>query len=322
MKPAISIVIPLCNEADNVAPLHAKLTEVSGTLGTPVEIIYVDDGSVDATFVNLRAVVGTAEQTIIIRFRRNFGQTAAIAAGVEQAAGDIIILLDADLQNDPADIPRLLAKVAEGYDVVSGWRRDRQDAFFSRRLPSIAANWLIARLTGVPLHDLGCTLKAYRSEVIKNIALYGEMHRLIPIYAAWVGARIAETTVRHHPRRHGRSKYGGWTRTFKVLLDLLTAMFLGGYGTKPMYFFGRLAAVLCTGGIMCALVVLYQRIGLGFYAHRNPLLLLAVFAFLLGVQFLTFGLLAEMNVRIYHESQGKPVYFIREVVRATSEAQR
>jgi glycosyltransferase involved in cell wall biosynthesis len=322
MKPEISIVIPLYNEVDNVAPLHARLMEAASALGVPFELVYVDDGSRDATFATLRTVTCTDEQALLIRFRRNFGQTAAIAAGVAQASGDIIVLLDADLQNDPADIPLLLAKMHEGYDVVSGWRRDRQDPFFSRRLPSIAANWLIARLTGVPLHDLGCTLKAYRSEVIKNIALYGEMHRLIPIYASWVGARIAEVPVQHYSRLHGHSKYGGWTRTFKVLLDLLTALFLGGYGTKPMYFFGWLAALLCGSGTLCGLIVLYERLGLGIYAHRNPLLLLAVFVFLLGVQSLTFGLLAEMNVRIYHESQDKPVYFIHEVVRAAPEPQR
>jgi len=322
MKPDISIVIPLYNEVDNVAPLHARLMEAASALGVPFELVYVDDGSRDATFATLRTVTCTDEQALLIRFRRNFGQTAAIAAGVAQASGDIIVLMDADLQNDPVDIPLLLAKMHEGYDVVSGWRRDRQDPFFSRRLPSIAANWLIARLTGVPLHDLGCTLKAYRSEVIKNIALYGEMHRLIPIYASWVGARIAEVPVQHYSRLHGHSKYGGWTRTFKVLLDLLTALFLGGYGTKPMYFFGWLAALLCGSGTLCGLIVLYERLGLGIYAHRNPLLLLAVFVFLLGVQSLTFGLLAEMNVRIYHESQDKPVYFIHEVVRAAPEPQR
>jgi glycosyltransferase involved in cell wall biosynthesis len=322
MKPDISIIVPLYNEVDNVAPLHARLMEAVSALGIPFEIVYVDDGSRDTTFATLRAVTGSDEQAVLIRFRRNFGQTAAIAAGVAQARGDIIVLMDADLQNDPADIPLLLAKMREGYDVVSGWRRNRQDPFFSRRLPSIAANWLIARLTGVPLHDLGCTLKAYHSDVIKHIALYGEMHRLIPIYAAWVGAHIAEVPVQHHPRLHGHSKYGGWTRTFKVLLDLLTALFLGKFGTKPLYFFGWLAALLCGFGMLCGLIVLYLRLEFGFYAHRNPLLLLAVFVFLLGVQSLTFGLLAEMNVRIYHESQGKPVYFIQDVVRAAPEPQR
>jgi glycosyltransferase involved in cell wall biosynthesis len=322
MKPDISIIIPLYNEAENVAPLHAKLIEVASVLKIPLEIVYVDDGSHDATFATLRTVTGADERVVLIRFRRNFGQTAAIAAGVAQAAGDIIILMDADLQNDPADIPLLIAKMHEGYDVVSGWRRDRKEPFFRRRLPSIVANWLIARLTGVPLHDLGCTLKAYRIEVIKHISLYGEMHRLIPIYASWVGARIAELPVQHHPRLHGHSKYGGWTRTLKVLLDLMTALFLGGYGTKPMYFFGRFGALLCGLGVVCGLIVVYQMFELGVYAHRNPLLLLAVFVFLLGVQSLTFGLLAEMNVRIYHESQGKPVYFIREIVRGAPEPQR
>ena len=321
MKPDISIVIPLYNEAENVAPLHARLMEAASALTIPWEIVYVDDGSQDETFATLRKVTGVDERVILIRFRRNFGQTAAIAAGVEHATGDIIVLMDADLQNDPGDIPLLLAKIHEGYDVVSGWRLNRKDAFFYRRVPSIVANWIIARLTGVRLHDLGCTLKAYRIEVIKNIALYGEMHRLIPIYASWVGARIAELPVRHHPRLHGQSKYGGWTRTFKVVMDLMTAMFLGMYGTKPMYFFGRLAVFLCGLGIVCGMIVLYQLFALGIYAHRNPLLLFAVFVFLLGIQSLTFGLLAEMNVRIYHESQGKPVYFIREVVRATPEPQ-
>ena len=321
MKPDISIVIPLHNEADNVAPLHAKLIEAVDALETPCEIVYVDDGSGDETFANLRAVASTDKRVVLIRFRRNFGQTAAIAAGVKQAAGDIIILMDADLQNDPDDIALLLDQMRKGYDVVSGWRRDRQDPFLNRRLPSIVANWLIARLMGVPLHDLGCTLKAYRSDVIKNIPLYGEMHRLIPIYAASMGANITEVPVRHHSRLYGRSKYGGWMRTFKVLLDLLTAVFLGGYGTKPMHFFGRLAALLCGFGMLCGLVVLYERFGLGFYAHRNPLLLLAIFTFLLGVQLLTFGLMAEMNVRIYHEAQGKPVYFIREIVRAEPQQQ-
>jgi glycosyltransferase involved in cell wall biosynthesis len=322
MKPDVSIVIPLYNEADNVAPLHARLMEAASALAIPWQIVYVDDGSQDATFATLRTVTGADDRVILIRFRRNFGQTAAIAAGVEHATGDIIVLMDADLQNDPADIPMLLAKMHEGYDVVSGWRRDRKEPFLNRRLPSIAANWLIARLTGVPLHDLGCTLKAYRIEVIKNIALYGEMHRLIPIYASWVGARIAELPVRHHPRLHGHSKYGGWTRTFKVLMDLMTALFLGMYGTKPMYFFGRLSVLLCGLGVLCGMIVLYQLFALGIYAHRNPLLLFAVFVFLLGVQSLTFGLLAEMNVRIYHESQGKPVYFIREVIRVAPKPER
>ena len=319
MKPAISIVIPLYNEAKNIASLHARLIEAVGALQPTCEIVYVDDGSRDETFANLQTLANTDKRVVLIRFRRNFGQTAAIAAGVKEAAGDIIVLMDGDLQNDPDDIALLLDEMHKGYDVVSGWRRDRKDSFLSRRLPSKAANWLIARLMGVPLHDLGCTLKAYRSDVIKNIPLYGEMHRLIPIYAAWVGARITEVPVRHHSRLYGRSKYGGWTRTFKVLLGLLTAVFLGEYGTKPMYFFGRLAALLCGFGILCSFVVLYQRFELGIYAHRNPLLLLATFTFLLGVQLLTFGLLAEMNVRIYHESQGKPVYFIREIVRAEPE---
>ncbi|MBI3761716.1 MAG: glycosyltransferase family 2 protein [Chloroflexi bacterium] len=315
MTPDASIVIPVYNEADSLPALHAKLLEVRPALGRACEIIYVDDGSRDGSFERLAAIAGADPLTTVIRLRRNFGQTAAIAAGVAEARGSAIVLLDADLQNDPADIPTLLQKINEGYDVVSGWRRKRRDPFISRRLPSVVANWLISRATGVPLHDYGCTLKAYRSEVVKNIPLYGEMHRLIPVYAAWIGARITEVPVNHHPRAYGQSKYGGWSRTFKVILDLITAMFLGGYGTKPIYLFGSVAAISCSLGVVFGAIVLYEKYALGFWAHRNPLLLLAVFVFLLGVQSLMMGLLAELGVRTYHESQQKPVYFVREVLR-------
>ena len=311
----VSIVIPVYDEADNLLPLHMKLVEAGAALGRPIEIVYVDDGSRDASFARLMAIAENDARMTVIRFRRNFGQTAAIAAGVTEARGQVIVLLDADLQNDPADIPALVKKIDEGYDVVSGWRRQRRDPFLSRGLPSMVANWLISRATGVPLHDYGCTLKAYRSDVVKNIALYGEMHRLIPVYAAWVGARITEVPVRHYPRAHGRSKYGGWARTFKVILDLITAMFLGGYGTKPIYLFGGVAVSLCAAGVIFGAIVLYEKYALGIFAHRNPLLLLAAFVFLLGVQSLMMGLLAELGVRTYHESQHKPVYFVRQVVR-------
>jgi glycosyltransferase involved in cell wall biosynthesis len=315
MMPEVSIVIPVYDEAENLPTLHARLCDAGAALDRPYEVIYVDDGSRDDSFACLQALAARDPHTTVIRFRRNFGQTAAIAAGVAEARGDVIVMLDADLQNDPADIPMLVQKMDEGYDVVSGWRRNRRDPFFSRALPSGVANWLISRASGVALHDYGCTLKAYRSAVVKNIALYGEMHRLIPVYAARVGARITELPVQHHPRVHGRSKYGGWSRTFKVILDLITAMFLGGYGTKPIYLFGGISVVLCTAGVIFGAIVLYQKYGLGFWAHRNPLLLLAVFVFLLGVQSLMMGLLAELSVRTYHESQRKPVYFVREVVR-------
>ncbi len=315
MTPEVSLVIPVYDEAENLPPLHAKIVAAGQALRRPFEIIYVDDGSRDDSFARLQALAEGEACVTVIRFRRNFGQTAAIAAGVAEARGAVIVMLDADLQNDPGDIPMLLEKLDEGYDVVSGWRQNRRDPFISRALPSAVANWLISRATGVPLHDYGCTLKAYRSEVVKNIALYGEMHRLIPVYAAAVGSRITEVPVRHYPRAHGRSKYGGWSRTFKVILDLITAMFLGSFGTKPIYLFGGISVVSCTAGVIFGLVVLYEKFALGVWAHRNPLLLLAVFVFLLGVQSLMMGLLAEMAVRTYHESQRKPVYFVREVVR-------
>jgi len=315
MIPEVSFVIPAYDEVENLELLHAKLTEISSAITRPYEVIYVDDGSRDGSFARLSAIAASDSHTTAICFRRNFGQTAAIAAGVAEARGQVIVLMDADLENDPADVPVLLQKIDEGFDVVSGWRRDRRDPFFSRRLPSRVANWLISTVTGVRLHDYGCTLKAYRSEVIKHVALYGEMHRLIPIYAFWVGARITEVPVRHIPRTRGRSKNSGWTRTFKVVLDLITTMFLGGYGAKPMYLFGGVAIALGVASVAIGAIILYQKFALGYWVHRNPLLLLAVFVGLLGVQSLMMGLLAELGVRTYHESQRKPVYFVREVVR-------
>jgi glycosyltransferase involved in cell wall biosynthesis len=245
-----------------------------------------------------------------VQFRRNFGQTAAMAAGFNFASGDVLIAIDADLQNDPEDIPAVLARLREGYDVVSCWRRDRKDRWLTRTLPSRLANGLISRISGVHLHDYGCTLKGYRREVMEHIRLYGEMHRFIPIYASWAGARVTEIEVRHHPRTRGISKYG-LSRTYKVLLDLITVKLLGSYSTKPMYFFGGAGLLSCLAAIGFAAWTLIDKLAYDIKAHRNPLLLLAVFLFLLGVQFILMGLVAELVIRTYFESQGKQPYIVR-----------
>lgn len=314
----LSIVIPCFNEVETIPRLVDALDSSQAelaALGHEPEYIVVDDGSRDGSFDRLREAAATRTWLRLIRFRRNFGQTAAMAAGFEAARGDVVIPMDADLQNDPADIPRLLTKLDEGYDVVSGWRRNRQDKALTRKLPSRLANAIIGRVSGVRLHDYGCTLKAYRREVLEPVRLYGEMHRFIPIYASWSGARVTELVVSHHPRREGASKYG-LGRTFKVLLDLLTVTFLGSYSTKPLYFFGGFGFALCSGGTVAALITVYQRLTLGerAFVHRNPLFIVAVFLFMLGVQFLLMGLLAELQIRTYHEAQGKPTYVVRETV--------
>ena len=250
------------------------------------------------------------ERVQLLAFARNFGQTAALAAGFEHARGAVIVSLDADLQNDPRDIAALLAKLEEGYDVISCWRKNRRDPWLTRVLPSRIANFLISLISGVYLHDYGCTLKAYRREILSHIRLYGEMHRFIPVFATWAGARVAEIPVRHYPRHQGRSKYG-FRRTFKVMLDLITVKFLGSYSTKPMYLFGGLGLVSFLGGFLLSSITLYDKFALGVKAHRNPLLLLSIFLFAAGLQFVLFGLIAELVVRTYHESQGKPTYILR-----------
>jgi len=313
--PAVSIVIPCFDEADTVPRLAAALDTAVAKLasgGRPAEVIVIDDGSRDATFDRLREAAAGRPWLRVVRFRRNFGQTAAMAAGFERARGAVIVPMDADLQNDPDDIPRLLDRLDEGFDVVSGWRKDRQDRALTRRLPSRIANWLIGEVSGLPLHDYGCTLKAYRREVLEPVRLYGEMHRFIPIYAKWSGARITEEVVRHHARTEGRSKYG-LGRTMRVVLDLITVKFLGDYATKPLYLFGKWGALLIGGGFFSGLVVLAQKYANPeHYAHRNPLLLLAVMLFVVGIQLIGMGLLAELQVRTYHESQQKPVYLVAE----------
>jgi len=275
--------------------------------------VFVDDGSTDGSDILLKDLAKKDHRVKVIRFTRNFGQTAAMAAGFSFARGRIYIPMDADNQNDPADIPRLLSKLEDGFDVVSGWRKERKDKMFTRRLPSKIANWLLSVVTGVKLRDYGCSLKAYRAEYIDTIDLYGEMHRFIPAYAHMAGARVAEIEVGHRPRTKGSSKYG-LARTFKVLMDLLTVKFLLSYAKKPGYLFGGIGSILCLLGVLSGVEVLLEKQFAGTFAHNNPFLLLAVFLFSIGVQLVMMGLIAELLVRTYHESQGKPIYLVKETV--------
>jgi glycosyltransferase involved in cell wall biosynthesis len=307
----VSVILPVYNERDNLAPLHERLVKVLDGLGRPWEIVYVDDGSDDGSWETLRALAETGAPVRLVRLRRNFGQTPALAAGMERARFPILVTLDADLQNDPADIPRLLARLDEGYDVVSGWRRERHDAL-RRRLPSVIANRLIAWATRVPLHDTGCTLKAYRREIVDDVRLYGELHRFLPVLAAWVGGRVVETEVTHHPRRHGRSKYG-LGRTFKVLLDLMTVVFMRDYAVKPNYVFGGFGLALLAMGVAAFAVVAYRVFVLG-RLEATPLVFFMVIFLLAGVMSLFVGLLAEMILRGDQQRAGRPTYYVREVV--------
>ena len=311
--PQISVVVPLLNEQDNLVQLYQETTEaLEGKLS--FECIFVDDGSTDDSFAILRSLQEKDERLRVIRLRRNFGQTAAMSAGFAHARGAVIIPMDADLQNDPRDIPMLGAKLDEGYDVASGWRKKRQDAALTRLLPSLIANWLIARITGVRIHDYGCTLKAYRREVLEEIRLYGEMHRFIPALASWSGARVAECVVHHRPRTAGIAKYG-LGRTFKVLLDLITVKFLGSFSTKPIYVFGGLGGL--TGILAClvGMVVIVQKVGRNHLDMTgNPLLILTAVLMITTVQFVLMGLLAELLVRTHHESQGRPTYVVKETL--------
>ena len=309
----LSVVIPVYNEAENLPLLADALLKALGDLKITWEVILVDDGSADASVKILEDLAAQyASWMRVILLRRNFGQTTAIEAGIDHAQGEIIVLMDADLQNDPADIPMMLDKINEGYDVVSGWRINRQDTFITRTLPSRMANGLISWVTGVHLHDYGCTLKAYRREVITGFRLYGEMHRFIPAYASWVGARIVEVPVHHHARRFGKAKYG-LERTLKVLLDLLTVKFLKSYANKPIYLFGGAGFGLIGTSILALLVLVIRRITLNEHMIRSPLLLMATMLFILGFQSILMGLIAELLARTYHESQNKPTYTIRKV---------
>lgn len=309
----LSIVIPLYNEEGNIEPLYRELRGVLEGVGLPFEVWFVDDGSADGSFQLLRRLHREDPRVKVVRFRRNFGQTAAFAAGFEAARGEIVVTLDADLQNDPADIPRLLAKVEEGYDVVSGWRVERKDPFLTRRLPSTVANWLISEITGVRLHDYGCSLKAYRREVIKNVRLYGELHRFIPALASWMGVQVTEIPVNHRPRGSGRTKYG-LSRTVRVLLDLLTVRFLLSYSTRPIQIFGLLGLLSFFIGGLLLVYLGFVRVVLQQPIADRPLVLLAILLTMVGVQLVTMGLMGELVVRTYHESQGKPIYAVREVL--------
>ena len=327
-KMNLSIVIPVFNEEENIHELHNLLTNVLTHLKQSYEIIFVDDGSIDHSFALLWEIAQMDSTVRVIRFRRNFGQTAAMNAGFDYAHGDVVIPMDADLQNDPTDIERLLEKLDEGYDIVSGWRADRKDGFIFRKIPSILANYFIAKLTGVYLHDFGCTLKAYRREILEHIHLYGELHRFIPAFARLIGAEIAEIKVRHHPRTRGKSKYG-MSRTIRVILDLLTIKFLMSYSTRPIQIFGLMGLVSFVVGMgICS----YLSIGKLFFpagvqsgwlsylyaetrlVQRMPMLTLGVLLLFTGVQLVTMGLLGELVIRTYHESQKKPIYVIREIV--------
>ena len=308
-----SIIVPVYNEVQNIEPLYAAIKPVIEKIDRSCEVIFIDDGSKDGTYDALRKIHENDPVCRIIRFRRNFGQTAAMAAGFTHARGDVIITLDGDLQNDPTDIPMLLDKVAEGYDVVSGWRVNRKDKFITRRVPSICANWLISKITGVNLHDYGCTLKAYRREVAQNVGLYGEMHRFIPAIASWMGVNVAEVPVKHHARQHGRSKYG-LSRTMRVVLDLITVKFLLSYATRPLQVFGSIGFISASLGFALGLYLTFCKLLLGYQLSSRPMLFLSILLILVGIQLITMGLLGEMLVRIYHEGQNKPVYAIREIL--------
>jgi glycosyltransferase involved in cell wall biosynthesis len=314
--PELSVVIPVYDEKESITPLHQALT--TALKGIAYELVFVDDGSTDGSREILEKLASRdSRHARVVVLRRNFGQTAAIAAGIDHAIGEVIVTIDADLQNDPADIPALLAKVREGYDVVSGWRVDRKDVFVTRRLPSMAANWLISRVTGVPLHDYGCTLKAYRREVLEGFRLYGEMHRFIPAYAGGYGARIVEMPVRHHPRKYGRTKYG-LERTLKVFLDLFTVKFLMSYANKPIYLFGGTGLVLILPSLIVLLFLMVRRVVLQIPVLTSPLFQMSGMLIILGFQSILMGLIAELLVRTYHESQAKPTYSVRRVINPAS----
>jgi len=307
----LSVVLPVYNEAGNLQPLYDELiAALDGCAPDDYEILFVDDGSTDGTAAELNGLADRDERVKLITFRRNFGQTAAIMAGVEHSDSDIIVLMDADRQNDPADIPVLLAEIDKGWEVVSGWRKNRQDTFLTRRFPSMLANGLISKVTGVKLHDFGCTLKAYKREALEGVNLYGDMHRFIPVFAQWTGASVTEVVTHHRARTVGVSKYG-LGRIFRVVLDLLVLKLFGDFRTRPLHFFGGMGLFLQVLGLLCGVHVLYNKFQHNVLAKDQPFLQLAVFLFLIGLNLLMLGLLAEMLMRIYYESQNKSIYTVR-----------
>src|SRR6266508_927096 len=305
----ISVVLPIFNERENLIPLHDEHEGVLSTLGKRYEVIAVDDGSRDGSAEVLKRAVAERKYLKTIFFRRNSGQAAAFDSGFRSATGDVVVTMDADRQNDPSDIPAMLAMLEDGFDVVTGWRKNRKDGFFLRKVPSRVANFMIRSLTGAPIHDLGCSLKVYRKHVTDEIRLYGEMHRFISVLADGLGARVGELVVNHRPRVAGRSKYG-LVRTIKVLLDLTTVWFMRRYQTKPIYVFGGIGAIMLFAGAAISAFVLYEKFAYGIWVHRNPLFLIAITCFLTGVQSVGMGILSELIVRTYFESQGKTAYTI------------
>ncbi len=321
-RPYLSVVIPVFDEEPNIPGLYAEITAALAAMTRPYEVIAIDDGSRDGSFAALAALAERDPRWRIVRFRKNFGQTPAFTAGFDLSLGEWIVTLDADLQNDPADIPMLLAKAEEGYDVVSGWRVRRKDTMIARKLPSKVANWLIAHVTGVTLHDYGCSLKVYHTEVVKNVRLYGELHRFVPAVASSMGIRLVEVPVNHRPRELGTSKYTGFVKTIsratKVFLDLLMVRFLLSYSTRPLHIFGTLGLSSSGIGFLLGLRLTYEKLVLDETLSNRPLLTLAVLLIIVGVQFLSMGLLGELVVRTYHETQNKPIYAIRTLVQAAA----
>jgi glycosyltransferase involved in cell wall biosynthesis len=312
-KPEISLILPVYNEEENLNIQYDKIESALGKLKRSFEVIFVDDGSTDASPRILKEIAAKDRRIKLIMFRKNFGQTAAMSAGIEYSSGEIILFMDSDLQNDPEDIGRLVSKIDEGYDVVSGWRVDRKDNFFIRKIPSKAANWLISKISGIKLHDLGCSLKAYRGDVLRQVNLYGEMHRFIPIHVSWIGASITEIPVNHNPRIYGTSKYG-LKRVFKVLLDLFTVKFLGSYSTKPIYMFGGFGLIQIFLGIACGVAVVVMKYTSGMNMTGNPLLSLTIMFVIMGSLFIQMGILAELLIRVYHESKRTHPYYIGETI--------
>jgi glycosyltransferase involved in cell wall biosynthesis len=311
--PELSLFLPVLDEEENLRPMHARIAEALNQLGKTAEVIYVDDGSTDKSLEILKEIAAHDARVRVVSLRRNYGQTAAMSAGIDAARGAILIPMDADLQNDPKDIAQLLEKLNEGYDVVSGWRKNRQDALVSRKIPSQIANRIISLIGGVPLHDYGCSLKAYRRDVIQDVKLYGEMHRFIPIYAAWAGARVTEIPVDHHARTFGKSKYG-ISRTVKVIFDLITIKFMASYQTKPLYVFGTFGFLAFLLSIIAGVWALFLKIFEGTSFILTPLPIITVVMLAIAVQFFLMGLLAELLVRTYHESQDKAIYTVREKI--------